>query len=88
MTYEEAYTSFTRRERIACTIMCHMRTNEEGFWTTCFRNKIISKVASMILGRNVFDWEIELADKISDWQDKDELEELRTELTFLKELLA
>ena len=66
MTYQEVYMSMTKRERAAVHVACLMRTNEEGYWTTCLINKIIYRIANVVLGKNLFDWEIELAESLSD----------------------
>jgi len=91
MTYEEVWINMSKRERVACAVMSLMRVNETGFWSTCILNKWLSKFASLILGKNVFDWELDIASKLEDWQDvtrKDERDELINEMLLLKELLA
>lgn len=55
MTPEEIVNGFTTREHVATRLMNRMKTNK-GSWTTCRRNKILSKLATRILQENVFDW--------------------------------
>ena len=88
MTYEEVWINMSKRERIACKVMCLMRVNEKGFWSTCLLNKWLSKLVSLILGKNVFDWQIDIANKLEYWQDTADRDELIDEMTLLKELLA
>lgn len=88
MTYEEVWINMSKKERVACAVMSLMRVNEEGFWSTCILNKWLSKFASLILGKNVFDWELDIASKLEDWQDVTERDELINEMLLLKKLLA
>lgn len=88
MTYEEVWINMSKRERVACAVMSLMRVNEAGFWSTCILNKWLSKFASLILGKNVFDWELDIASKLEDWQDVTERDELINEMLLLKKLLA
>lgn len=57
MTYEELLKSMTNKERFVNNqILYRMRTDEEGYWYNCLWNRMLYRLATMILGRDAFDF--------------------------------
>ena len=86
MSYPEIWNAMTKSERVACRLMCWMKVDTDGYWKVCLRNKILSKIASLILKENVFDWQIQLAEKLDDCS-AEEVATLKMEMATLKQAL-
>ena len=83
MTYEELYRSLTKKERFVNNqLLDRMQVDDEGSWSKCLRNKILYRLAYMILGYDpcdfVYDNGVKLEIEPADLELlKNELDDLR-----------
>lgn len=89
MTYQQVRDTMSTREKIANDwIMTHMQVNKEGVWKVNLYNKVLYRLAKLVLrGREPADRVVFYA-SLLDPILVDDMDDLKTEMAFIKKAFA